>query len=173
MSGDDRDSPGPSSPAESNDESVGEPERDAPLSELADRISERRRREASTGARADEGDETSSTEGASDAAGDHFDEMSVPEIDEETLWASLADDADGSPELRVGAEPVDGDATVRTSEAPEDGPTERVVSKESYCQRCPYLADPPELACTHEGTEILEVVDSERFRVRECPMVEE
>lgn len=148
---------------------------DAPLSGLADKISERRRqteKRGTAGGRPAEDTEPSPAEVGTDSDGDPFEEMSVSEIDEETLWDSLEDESDPGPELSVGAEPAGGPETMRTTHAPPEA-REHVVSKEDYCQKCPYLDDPPELACTHEGTEIVEVVDSERFRVRECPMVEE
>ena len=60
--------------------------------------------------------------------------------------------------------------------APTDGvdPTtvgETVVPKRGYCQGCEYLAAPPDVACTHPDGEILEAVDLEHFRVRNCPVV--
>jgi hypothetical protein len=108
--------------------------------------------------------------------------MSVGEIDEETLWSSLGSDdtagvgvdVDTAPDEDTGSlgsvEPVSGVESV--GDAGSALP-EHVVPKDKYCQSCPYLDDPPELACTHEGTEIVEVVDNERFRVRNCPMIED
>lgn len=46
-----------------------------------------------------------------------------------------------------------------------------VVGKRNFCQRCPHLSDPPTFQCTHEGTEILEFVDSDHVTVRNCPVV--
>lgn len=48
---------------------------------------------------------------------------------------------------------------------------ERVVPKRKYCQDCVHLAAPPDVACTHDDGEILEVVDTDSFRVRNCPVV--
>jgi hypothetical protein len=48
---------------------------------------------------------------------------------------------------------------------------ETVVPKRRYCQDCEHFTDPPEVACTHPDGEILEVVDVDRFRVRNCPVV--
>lgn len=86
---------------------------------------------------------------------DLFSEESVGEVDRETLWQQVADDGSSSgPEAPSGREL-------------------RVVRKASYCQGCPHLTDPPRLACTHEGTEIVEVVDDEQFLVADCPVVRE
>lgn len=46
----------------------------------------------------------------------------------------------------------------------------RTISK-ATCHGCPHFGTPPELACTHEGTDILAMVDSDHFRVADCPMV--
>lgn len=50
---------------------------------------------------------------------------------------------------------------------------ERVVSKASFCQQCEFFSEPPSVGCGHEGTEILELVDTDHFRVRNCPKVAE
>lgn len=154
--------------AEPSDRPSEDRDEDAPLSELAQRVSDRRRQrdpESGDGLSADDGEVS-----AGDA--DPFEEVSVSEIDEETLWESLGGDTDQDPELSVGADPVDEPGAMGAAHASPE-PREHVVSKESYCQKCPHLGDPPELQCTHDGTEIVEVVDSEHFRVRECPMVDE
>lgn len=114
---------------------------------------------------------------------DPFDRMSVEEIDEETLWSSLGSDDTAS--VGVGGDvdvtPADSTGTLGDVDpGPEAGsvddagakPQMHVVPKTKYCQSCPHFEDPPRLACTHEGTEIVEVVDSDRFRVRNCPMVD-
>lgn len=46
-----------------------------------------------------------------------------------------------------------------------------VVPKRSYCEGCPHFASPPEVACTNPGTTIHELVDTEHFRVSNCPVV--
>ncbi|WP_049987990.1 hypothetical protein [Halobellus rufus] len=136
--------------AQSEAETDDSTDDDAPLSDLAERLSERR--EKRTG----------------EATDDPFEEMSIPEIDGEALWEAVGvEGEDRSP----GAGPFADTAATPLDDETDD--PEHVVEKETYCQKCPHLADPPELACTHDGTEIVEVVDSERFRVRNCPMVEE
>lgn len=83
-----------------------------------------------------------------------FDRMDVDEVDVDEVWASLDEGA--------------ADAT-----SPEEPEAEHVVDKRTYCQRCPYFAEPPETACTHEGTSIVESLGFDEFRVRGCPMVTE
>lgn len=51
-------------------------------------------------------------------------------------------------------------------------PTEHVVEKAAFCQSCEFFSSPPDVACHHDGTEILELVDIERFRIQNCPKVE-
>lgn len=84
-----------------------------------------------------------------------FDEESVPEIDTDVVWEQL-DDADSPAE--------------RPDDAEEDV---RVIEKRSYCEQCPFFSEPPEVSCSHEGTEILELVNMEQFRVVDCPKVRE
>ncbi|MCL9813660.1 hypothetical protein [Natranaeroarchaeum aerophilus] len=50
---------------------------------------------------------------------------------------------------------------------------EHVVPSSGYCETCEYFSAPPEVACGHEGTEIADMVDIERFTVRNCPKVAE
>jgi len=173
---------------------------DAPLSDLADRVGRRRRDQAdqADGETGETGDPTPDldpelSEGPPpDPDEDPFDRMSVGEIDEETLWSSLGSGdtaaVEADAEVEAGADvAVDAGSETAPDSLGDVGPapgvesvadagpgaTEHVVPKDKYCQSCPYLDDPPELVCTHEGTEIVEVVDSERFRVRNCPMVED
>ena len=65
--------------------------------------------------------------------------------------------------------------TGRTAEGRAgDAPTrdEVVVPKRRYCEGCQYFTQPPETACEHPGTEILELVDVDHFLVADCPVVE-
>lgn len=86
------------------------------------------------------------------AADDPFDEIEVAAVDPEAVWEAIESDSEATR-----GEAADGD---------------RVVSKATYCQQCPYFTEPPEMRCTHEGTTIVELVDTERVRLRNCPMVE-
>lgn len=128
----------------------------APLGELARRVGENRTRDAP-------GDR------------DPFEEVDVGDIDTEALWESLdADDASSSDPDGLGAyDPPEGAAERVDESATRDRDTrpEHVLDKREYCQRCPYLSAPPDVACGHDDTDIVEVVDGDRFRVRGCPMV--
>ncbi|WP_144797743.1 hypothetical protein [Halorubrum depositum] len=90
-----------------------------------------------------------------------FERMDVGGPVEEDVWESLDADAAGTDSL--------GEATA----VPGGGDTEHVVSKRTYCQQCPHFTPPPEVACGHEGTTILEAVGFDEFRVRNCPMISE
>jgi len=91
---------------------------------------------------------------ALEATEDVFEEADIGEIDVDTVWE----------ELEAGAGP--------TGEAVDDEEHVRRISK-SICHNCPHFGDPPELACTHEGTTIREMPDNEHFVVVECPVVED
>lgn len=94
-----------------------------------------------------------------------FETVETADIDPEEAWERLEiDEGFQQPDSESAAEPVEETAT----DAPE-----HVVDKRQYCQQCPYLSSPPELSCGHEGTEIVEVRDSDHFRVRSCPMIGE
>ncbi|WP_241996717.1 hypothetical protein [Halorubrum sp. SD626R] len=92
---------------------------------------------------------------------DAFERMDVGGAAEEDIWESLDADA--------GVADAAGEAT----SAPGEGDAEHVVSKRTYCQQCPHFTPPPEVACTHEGTSIVEAVGFDEFRVRNCPMISE
>lgn len=80
-----------------------------------------------------------------------FDEVDVGEVDSDALWEQVrTEEPDVSPR---------GDRRVRD------------VDKRKYCQRCPHFAEPPAVDCTHDGTDILEQVDMETFKVADCPIV--
>jgi len=90
-----------------------------------------------------------------------FERKDVDELDEEALWEQLEGTADPLEEptgsLEV-APPVPADQEVRE------------LPKATYCHLCEHFSEPPELRCTHEGTEIIELVDLETFRVAGCPV---
>jgi len=74
--------------------------------------------------------------------------------------------ASGSDRETLGSDPLGG--TSREASAEHD---EAVVDKRQYCQQCPYFSEPPEVACSHDGTTIVEVLMDGQFRVRGCPVV--
>ena len=117
---------------------------DAPFGDLARSVEERRRRRESES--------------------DPFETVEVSDVDEDDLWASLGEESGPGPD------PDAAEAVSAPADTP-DGRPEHVVGKREYCQQCPFLSTPPTVACEHEGTDIVEVVDADRFRVRGCPMV--
>jgi hypothetical protein len=86
-----------------------------------------------------------------DVDDDLFEEVEVGRIDQETLWQQVTAD-EGF-----------------VVEPPSD--REDVIEKATYCEKCEFFTEPPTARCTHEGTAILELVDLEHFRVRNCPIV--
>jgi hypothetical protein len=54
---------------------------------------------------------------------------------------------------------------------PADDRAVREIEKRSYCQGCEYFSEPPAVACTREGTEIVAVPTVDTFRVADCPFV--
>ncbi|WP_076145009.1 hypothetical protein [Natrinema saccharevitans] len=81
---------------------------------------------------------------------DLFDRQDTAEIDADRLWAEL-----------------EGDDLPASTDASEV----REVDKRAYCQGCDYLAEPPDVACTHADAEILAVPTIETVRVADCPFV--
>ncbi len=82
-----------------------------------------------------------------------FAEMEIDELDPDQVWQELA-----SAESRGSV----GDVYDR-------GYAD--VSKHSYCEDCEHFSEPPDVHCTHEGTEIVEFLDMETVRVVDCPIV--
>lgn len=60
-------------------------------------------------------------------------------------------------------------AEVVSSPDDDEGQNVQVIS-DRLCHNCPHFATPPEFGCTHEGTEIRELVETDRFRVVDCPV---
>ncbi len=84
-----------------------------------------------------------------------FEDRSVDEVDPDVVWQTLASaEAEGS---------VTKDRERTFAE----------VSKHSYCEQCEHFSPPPEVACGHEGTEIVEFLDMETVRLVDCPVVAE
>jgi hypothetical protein len=89
-----------------------------------------------------------------------FDEVDVGTLDEEEAWSRVETDDDDGAEAGSTA----GESRERR---------EMAVPKSTYCERCEHFSAPPRMECTHDGTEILELVDREHVRVADCPVVEE
>lgn len=96
-----------------------------------------------------------------------FDQVEVDELSDEELWAALEE------ESTVGGGPDSVEPGPDAAREVDTDHDDHIVDKREYCQRCPYFADPPDTACTHEAGRIVEVVDTDEFRVRGCPMVSE
>ena len=90
-----------------------------------------------------------------DPVDDLFDREAVTEIDSDRLWERLENDEPAEPR------PDERERNVREIDA------------RRYCHQCEHFAEPPQVACTREGTEILEMTVLERFRVVDCPVVRE
>jgi hypothetical protein len=138
----------------------------APLGDLASRVRERRESRESGADRSDDAP---------------FEEMSAGDVDGEAVWESLSDSSEeaGAADVvdpaaapdEAGPEREDVEAVPR-GEADAARP-DHVVPARSFCEQCRHFSEPPAVACTHEGTDIVELVDLDRFRVRGCPVVEE
>lgn len=154
---------------EGSPDSDGRNERKAPLEDLSRAVDERRAQRRNGSRRsADAGvDTTVDADADIDAL---FEQVDVDSVDREQLWTELGD---------VGDDEVDdshenGEETVETADAVETAdPHEHIVSKRDYCQQCPHFSAPPDATCRNEGTDIVEVVSFDEFRVRHCPVVEE
>lgn len=117
-----------------------------------------------------------------------FEPVDVGEVDTDELWEEVFDD---DPADEVGSVGPVGDvgeqsgpigsadgvasqaANGSTVDADDWTTADETVPKREYCQRCPHFSEPPEATCSHEGTEIVEVVSVDQFRVRNCPMVDD
>jgi hypothetical protein len=156
------------------DEPIPEEER-TPLSSLRDRLEARNAAEAEPHG-AGESDEVDPDVPLSELAAEAsasseaerselFEEVDVGEVDAEAVWDAVVEEGN-PPEEGLGEteEPA-------TAAEPTRKPNEHVIDKREYCQRCEFFTQPPTVACTNEGTEIVELVDSEQFRVRNCPKV--
>jgi len=118
-------------------------ERDAPLSDLATGVRERE----------------AEREHESDPDFDElFEAVDVEGVDGEQAWRDLLAEEEGEP-LAVGER-------VQTD---ENRDVRRIENR--TCHNCQYFGEPPTLHCTHEGTEIRRVVDTDHYEVVDCPMV--
>jgi hypothetical protein len=132
---------------------------DVPFEDLARRVRERRERAAE----ADDPFADLPPTSTGDPDDDAFEWVEVDPVDGAQVWARLereSEPTEAPPLPDVPPSETDGDATAT-----------RVVPKASYCERCRFLSDPPEIACEHEGTSIVGVPDREHFEVRNCPVV--
>jgi hypothetical protein len=129
-------------------------DRRVPLEDLARDVNDRRTQRAE---RAD----------ATDVE-DPFEQVDVVDVDRDRLWDDLSRVDAG----RAGDDAADVQLPILSPESTGDA-REHVVAKRDYCEGCPHFSAPPEVRCTHGGTEIVEVVSFEEFRVRDCPVVDD
>lgn len=103
---------------------------------------------------------------------EHFEREPSPDVDREALWRQVADEETAEQAVEAMDIDADDDATpAGDGSSVETG--ERVVAKNAYCHSCRFFSSPPDVHCRHEGTEILESVDMDHFRVVDCPVVAE
>lgn len=143
---------------ELDDEAGGNPdeaEERLPLSELRERI------------------EAEQATAAETERSELFEEVDVGDIDAEAVWEAIVEEG-VAPEEALGelgqAEPAEAAELITVEPAADVD--EHVIDKREYCQRCEFFSEPPEVGCTNRGTEILQLVDTDSFRVRNCPKVE-
>jgi len=108
---------------------------------------------------------------ASDAASP-FDELDadVDDVDPDELFEEMFVEQEAG---GIDAESV-WDALEESDEEPEEADAEgdeHVVSAREFCAQCEHAAEPPEIRCTYEGSEIVEFADKNTVRVRNCPIV--
>ncbi|MEF8814889.1 MAG: hypothetical protein V5A55_13905 [Halovenus sp.] len=84
-----------------------------------------------------------------------FEDRSVEDVDPDVVWQTLAS------------------AETEGSVTADRERTFAEVSKHSYCEQCEHFSQPPDVACGHEGTEIVEFRDMETVRLVDCPVVAE
>jgi hypothetical protein len=169
---------------------------DEPLGDLARRVRERRE----GGDDADDADTFGSLDGATEDAdlgersgdgdsggvgdvgdvgtdresGDLFEEMDVSDVDTDAVWASVLEDDPDDPDGPGDAEEDTPGVDVGTAAAADVESTvddDHIVPKDDYCESCHFFGDPPTVECSYEGADVVEVVDMEQFRVRNCPVV--
>ncbi len=91
---------------------------------------------------------------SAEAIDDLFEPVEIADIDDEAVWEAILAE--------------DGDNPGTDSKADRSG---AVVPIERYCKRCEFFSKPPDVACTHPNTEIVELVGVDQFRVSNCPIV--
>ncbi|WP_436906830.1 hypothetical protein [Halosimplex marinum] len=99
-----------------------------------------------------------------ESASSAFERSGVEGIDPDEVWDRLTAEPDADPS-------TGGEGEVDPPDGDEDDVV--TVSKHGYCEGCEHFSSPPDVTCTHEGTDILEFVDIDRVRVSNCPVVEE
>lgn len=87
------------------------------------------------------------------------------DVDFDGLFEEMSTEADG----------IDADSVWEELEGgideEEASGEEHVVPTRAFCAQCDHVADPPDVRCTYEGSEIVEFIDKDNVRVRNCPIV--
>ncbi|WP_436923481.1 hypothetical protein [Halosimplex amylolyticum] len=138
--------------------------------------------------RADAGDPLAGVEVSEgdpfESAASAFERAGVEDIDPDDVWDRLTGESGGDESGDPGAGPDSApgtdagpaaDAGLEPGEAAPTGDEDDVVdvSKHAYCEGCEHFSPPPDVTCSHEGTEILAFVDVDSVRVANCPVVAE
>lgn len=98
-----------------------------------------------------------------------FEEMDVSDLDADEVWESVLTDDDGGDIDEAVASTVDLDPAIEVESTVGE---EHLVPKDDYCESCHFFTAPPDVGCSYDGAEIIELTDMEQFRVRNCPVVE-
>lgn len=185
---DDRESRADRSETDEKDASESADDIDDPLAELEGSVDEGPPDGSLSGSPPDSGSDREESDGfeqdafaelgremeleTEDAIEDAFEQMDVGDVGDDDVWEALDEDAADSfgPAAGPDADEVSAASRATATSSVDDG-VEHIVNKRSYCQQCPHFTAPPDVACTHEGTTIAEVVGFGEFRVRNCPMV--
>lgn len=93
-----------------------------------------------------------------------FERSDVDGIDPDEVWNRLTEEARS-----------EGDTAAEAASSEQQSTDDDVVavSKHSYCEGCEHFSPPPDVQCSHDGTEILEFVDIDTVKVANCPVVAE
>ncbi len=148
-------------------------EHEGPLAGLAERV--RTGDKSTTGTDPFEeliGEQSQHSAGVdSEVADELFEHERGQTLDSEMLWDVLQAEADEKVKAGEGA-----GAKVGVNANTNANTTDREIrniSKRAYCHQCEYFEAPPNTGCRNDGTEILELIGLDQFRVADCPVVRE
>jgi hypothetical protein len=87
-----------------------------------------------------------------------FERVDVGGVDADSVWEEITseDEEESTPDL-----------------GEMSGSPDAEVSKHRYCEQCEFFSAPPDVGCSHDEAQILEFVDMETVRLRNCPVVAE
>lgn len=99
-----------------------------------------------------------------------FTDEGATELDDEAVWDRIEGDGEDGIEAETTPE-LDPETGPEPTASSDDGGVETVVKKGTYCEKCEHFSDPPDVSCTYPNSEIVELIDTGHFRVRNCPVV--